>query len=102
MRRGTPRADGEGVTRCFLLFAVVACGGRTAAPRAPSLEPHVDGESWYSATTPCGQGPYELDIAAVGAKYGEEVELRMHTLHDVMFKAVVEVDGQPVQHLSIG
>lgn len=80
----------------FLLLAG-ACHHEPAHPAGPppiALEPRVEALRWYRAPTPCGQGPYELAVDASDARYGEDVELQLHTPRKVAIDAVVAEDGR--------
>ncbi len=50
-----------------------------AAPRAVGLEPAVAEQAWYRAPTPCGQGPYAIELALPESRWGQDVELRIAT-----------------------
>lgn len=82
----------------YLGVLAAACGGSSPRPAAsyappePALEPQVAEQRWYRATTTCAQGPWELDVAPSGARWGEEVELRLKTPRAVALHAELIVD----------
>ena len=80
------------------MFAMcAACGGTaakpTAAVRPVALEPVVAAQGWYRSPTPCGQGPYEVDVPVADARWGQEVELRIATPRRIALYAVILADG---------
>jgi len=81
-----------------------ACGGSSPRPAAsygaapppePALEPAVAAQRWYRATTTCAQGPWELELAPSGARWGEEIELRLSTPRRIGLHAELIVDDDP-------
>ena len=89
-----------------IALALAACGG--SGPRAttpawtPSedepkawirLEPAIGHQVWYRSASTCGQGPYELEVPIAGAKYGEEIELRVHAPRAIALHAEMVVDS---------
>ncbi len=77
-------------------------GGLTSCTHSPqpttlarSSTPHITtftvSETAYEATTDCGQGPYAIEIPALGARYGEDIELHIESDHRVEFTATLEV-----------
>ncbi|MEO7094614.1 MAG: hypothetical protein ABI175_15260 [Polyangiales bacterium] len=83
-----------------LATLVTACGGGTG-PRQPQLvEPRlvtsVVGQAWYRATTTCAQGPYEIEVPAVDAKWGQGVDLMLATPRKLALHAVLLVDDKEV------
>ncbi|MBV8762133.1 MAG: hypothetical protein JO257_32870 [Deltaproteobacteria bacterium] len=93
--------------RSLSLLVVAACGGSPGpraphAPDEPRLIPGVAQQTWYRATTICGQGPYEIELPATGSKYGEEVEVMVHAPHAVALHAELVADGTPVQQTTYG
>lgn len=70
-------------------------GATTAA--TIGLEPIVAGQQWYRAQSSCAQGPYELDVPVAGVRWGDDVELRLHTPRKVALDAVILVDDQEVE-----
>ncbi|MBA3542263.1 MAG: hypothetical protein H0T79_21790, partial [Deltaproteobacteria bacterium] len=50
-------------------------------------------QSWYRATSICGQGPYEVEVPVINARWGEEFELRVATPRRIQVHAVVVADG---------
>jgi hypothetical protein len=89
-----------------VLAVLAACGGHSPAPRAPEparphLEPHAE-QTWYRATTICGQGPYEIELPTTGAKYGEEVSLELHAPRAVALRVEVLADGKQVASRTFG
>ena len=82
-----------------VLIVLAACGGShhtSSTPRAIGIEPNVAELSWYRAATTCAQGPFELAVDATNEKYGEDVELQLHTPRAVAIEAVVLADGVEV------
>ena len=84
-----------------LLAGLAACGGTAKGPSAPvavapRLEPAVVGQTWYRAQSTCGQGPYEIEVPATGARWGEDFELRLRTPRRVAIQAVILVDDAEV------
>ncbi|MCP4448487.1 MAG: hypothetical protein GY811_24565 [Myxococcales bacterium] len=67
-----------------------ATGGTTATSTTPHITTHAVSETTYVATTECGQGPYAIEIPALGARYGEEIELHIESDHRVEFTATLE------------
>ena len=79
------------------LLVLAACSKGPAHPAVE--EPHLVASSelhWYRTTSTCAQGPFELELAATGAKYGEVAELELHTPRPVQLDAIVLVDGREV------
>ena len=64
--------------------------------------PKVQQQTWYRATTICGQGPYEIELPTAGSTYGEEVEVMLHAPHAVALHAELVADGQSVQQTTYG
>ncbi len=91
-------------TGIMLLTALAACrGGKgSQGPQVvePRLLPGIAEQIWYRATSTCGQGPYEIDLPATGARWGEDFELRLHTPRRVSLQAVILVDGAEVARTS--
>ena len=92
------------MSRRSVLFAtlVLGCGGRAPAPQVPQgdeirLEPVIAGQQWYRAVSTCAQGPFEVEVPATGAKWGEDIELRLHTPRRVGLHAVILVDGKETE-----
>ena len=84
------------------LLVVSACSHGPKAPAGPppiALEPNVDELRWYHAPQTCAQGPFEVAVPATGAKYGEDVELQLHTARKVAIDAVVLADGVEVDRV---
>ena len=95
--------------QCYLVagasFAIgcLGCGGG-APPRgattpsgpAIALEESVAEQVWYRATSICGQGPYEIEVPIAGARWGEEVELRLATPRRIALHAVIVADDAEV------
>lgn len=93
--------------RLCWLFVTAACGGSPGpraphAPDEPRLEPKVAEQTWYRAQSICGQGPFEVELPTVGAKWGEEVELLVHTPRKLALHAEVIADGQQVEARTFG
>ena len=87
--------------RVIAALLLAACGGGSprpavsygaAAPPEPALEPAVTAQRWYRATSTCAQGPWELEIAPSGARWGEEIELRLATPRRIGLHAELLVD----------
>ena len=83
----------------LLSFALLAaCSPKgPATPRPTGDLPHLVASSelgWYRVDATCAQGPFELEVAATGAKYGEIVELELHTTHAIAIDAAVLFDGR--------
>lgn len=92
-------------TGITLVAGLAACGGSSKAPRGPEaveirLEPVVAEQTWYRAVSTCGQGPYEIELPAAGARWGEDVELRVRTPRRVALQAVILVDDAEVARTS--
>lgn len=88
-----------------MLFA--ACGGSHPAPRSPAVDeprlvPTVTQQTWYRATTICGQGPYVIELPAAGAKYGEDIDVMVHAPHAIALHAELVSDGQVVKQMTYG
>ncbi len=84
-----------------LLLLLAGCGGSSAHPAIPeakkiAIEANVAELSWYRAVSTCAQGPFEVSVDATGSKYGEDVELQLHTPRAVALDAVVLADGAEV------
>ncbi len=89
--------DGGAVKRLLFLL-IAACGGSPARPAAPAPEeprlvPSVE-LGWYRARATCAQGPFEVEVPIGGSRYGESVDLEVHTTHAIALDAVVLVDGK--------
>jgi hypothetical protein len=69
----------------------------TATEKTIGLQTTVALQAWYRSPVPCGQGPYEITIPTGDAKYGEQVEVRLHAPHGVALHAVLVVDGAEVE-----
>lgn len=87
------------------LAGLVACGGSGKGPQDPRLVeprllPAIADQTWYRSTSTCGQGPYEIELPAAGARWGEDFELRLHTPRRVALQAVVLVDDAEVARAS--
>ncbi len=85
----------------WLLIALPACSSKGPARPAPDA-PHLVATSdlqWYRVGATCAQGPFEVELAATGAKYGEIAELDLHTAHAVAIEAAVLVDGREVDRV---
>ena len=57
-----------------------------------ALEQSVAEQVWYRATSICGQGPYEIEVPIAGARWGEEIELRLATPRRIALHAVIVAD----------
>ncbi len=78
---------------------VTACGG--TGPRQPQLAlprlvTSVVGQQWYRAKTTCAQGPYEIEVPAAEARWGQGVDLMLATPRKVALHAVLIVDDKEV------
>lgn len=87
--------------RLVTLGLILGCGGsspKSTTPygRAYELVPTVTAEAWYRSPNLCGQGPYELEVPVAGARWGEELELRVTTPRPVQLVAVVIADDEEV------
>lgn len=96
------RGPAKSVLAMFTVLAA-ACGGSSPRPAAhyappePALEPQIAEQRWYRAVSTCAQGPWELEVPARGAKYGEEVELRLKTPRAIALHAELIVDDAAPQ-----
>ncbi len=84
----------------IVLFA--ACSPKGPAKPAVEEPPHLVATSdlrWYRVDASCAQGPFELELTATGAKYGEIAELDLHTTHAIALQAAVLVDGREVDRV---
>lgn len=92
--------------RRLSVFLLAACGSSPGprSPRAdePRLVPTVTQQTWYRATTICGQGPYTIELPTMGAKDGEEAEVMLHAPHAVALHAELVAEGQVVQQMTYG
>ena len=87
-------------------FVMTATGAMCAAwglgckgpmsPKAIALEPVVAEEAWYRAPSPCGQGPYAIELALPDARWGQDVELRLATPRKIALHVTVTDDEQTV------
>src|SRR4051812_39536657 len=89
----------------LLLLALAACGGPGHGPTTPQmvepkLVPTVAEQSWYLSSTTCAQGPFELTIPVGNAKYGDEIELALHTPRRIAIHAEVVADAKPLQTID--
>jgi hypothetical protein len=78
-----------------LVAVLCACGGSShhaASPGEIALVPRVQSTAFYRSKASCAQGPFEIELAVGAAKYGEQIELLVHTQHRIELHAVV-VDG---------
>ncbi len=92
-------------TGIMWVAALAACGGSGKGSKEPQLAeprllPSIAEQTWYRATSTCGQGPYEIDLPATGARWGEDFELRLHTPRRVALQAVILVDDTEVARTS--
>lgn len=88
-------------TGITLVAGLVACGGSAKGPAAPHdaaprLLPSIAEQTWYRASSTCGQGPYEIELPTAGARWGEDFELRLKTPRRVALQAVILVDDAEV------
>ena len=87
-------------------IVLAACGGspgpRAPHAEAPHLEPHVAEQTWYRATSICGQGPYTVELPTTGARWGEDVELLVHAPRAIALHAEVLADGAQVSQTTYG
>src|SRR5690606_40363578 len=84
-----------------VVVCLVGCGGGATTARAPAADtprllPTVVAQSWYRAAASCAQGPFEIEVPVAGERWGEEVELHLHTPRAVALQAVILVDGAEV------
>lgn len=77
------------------ITALAACGAS-----GPRLRTRVAGEKWYAAATRCGQGPYEVEVESAGARWGEGVELVVHTPRRLQLSGVLLRDGEEIAHFD--
>jgi len=87
----------------LLATVVMACGG--SGPKQPQVvEPRlitsVAGQQWYRVRSTCAQGPYEIEIPAVDAKWGQGVDLMLATPRKLALHAVMLLDGVEVASAS--
>jgi hypothetical protein len=87
-------------------IVLAACGGspgpRAPHAEAPHLEPHVAEQTWYRATSICGQGPFEVELPTTGARWGEDVELLVHAPRAIALHAEVLADGTQATQTTYG
>src|SRR4051812_28714384 len=86
-------------------LVLAACGGSphaVHAPEEPRLVASVAQQTWYRATTICGQGPYEIELPATGAKYGEDIDVMLHAPHAIALRAELVADGKVVEQRTYG
>jgi hypothetical protein len=81
-----------------IAVALAACGAST---RRPYLATKVGREQWYASPTRCSQGPFELNTAVTGNRWGEGIEVVVTTPRRVRLTAVVDVDGTEVSRRTI-
>lgn len=85
----------------FPLVVLAACSPK--GPAKPTVDaPHLVATSelaWYRVDAGCAQGPFEIELAATGTKYGEIAELELHTTHAVALEVAVLVDGREVDRV---
>ncbi len=83
----------------LLATFVTACGG-TGARQPQLVEPRlvtsVHGQQWYRAKSTCAQGPYEIEIPAAEARWGQGVDLVLATPRKLALHAVLLVDDKQV------
>lgn len=90
--------------RTAVLATLVTACGRSGGPSVespaqpvePRLVTSVAGQQWYRARSTCGQGPYEIEVPAIDAKWGQGIDLMLATPRRVAFHAVLIVDGREV------
>ncbi len=89
----------------LLVTLVTACRGSghvavqsSAQPQAvePRLITSVAGQQWYRARSACAQGPFEIEVPALDAKYGQGLDLMLETPRRVAVHAVLLVDDREV------
>lgn len=92
-----------------LLFTASGCGGSASGGyrfgaaeinSGPHLVTKIEGERWYEIPSRCGQGPYEIELGSLGARYGEGVELLVNTPRRIELTAILLLDGQEVARNS--
>ena len=100
--RGTSRAEGVRVIlrRWWWSAFIAACGGSPKHGATIAIVPTVAAQSWYRSPASCAQGPFELEVPTRGAKYGEDVQLRVQAPRAIALHAEVLVDGKPVHQTS--
>src|SRR4051794_38240896 len=89
---------------CWIVVAACGSPGPKAprVPDEPRLEPKVAEQTWYRAQSICGQGPFEVELPTVGAKWGEEVELLVHAPRKIVVHAEVLADDKQVDSRTFG
>lgn len=62
----------------------------------PRLVTSVAGQQWYRARSTCAQGPYEIEVPSLDAKWGQGLDLMLETPRRVALHAVLLVDDREV------
>ena len=89
--------------RLGLAGIALAAGCATAQPAGPPpsvLHRRTEYERWFSVPTRCGQGPYEIELATLGGRWYEEIELQVESRQRVRLTAVLLLDDQEVQRIT--
>jgi hypothetical protein len=92
-----------------LLCAVQpACGSRSqsgtsssSGPNPGSLSNQVVTELWYTSPARCSQGPFVIDVSALGGRWGESVELMIGTPRRVRLAVEIVQDGKTVEQKTL-
>ena len=77
------------VALVLVAFGLVGCG--------PRAFPELQSTTALQAATRCGQGPYEVSVAAYGNRWGEDIELQVYGDHPPNLQYAIEVDGEVVR-----
>lgn len=88
------------VRMVLLASLVVACGGKgPAGPQVvePRLITTTVGQQWYRARSTCAQGPFEIEIPAADAKWGQGVDLMLSTPRKLALHAVLLLDDKEMR-----
>jgi len=86
------------VSRLLAMSGVLAGGscatGDGMAARAPQLREARAEELWFTVPGRCGQGPYEVELPALGARWGEGLELAVRAPRRVRVTTELTIDGR--------
>lgn len=84
----------------LLATLVTACGGSKGSVEPQVVEPRlitsIAGQQWYRVHSTCAQGPYEIEVPATEAKWGQGVDLMLATPRKLALHAVLLVDDKEV------